>query len=147
MHLYKITIWKEAWFSASNTQSVGSFPHTAYHLEPLNRNKRRNMFLIVLVYAFTKFVLLKPARKMKRRPVIKFLSEVVAVHGVLTRMILDRGTAYTSKKFSKFVGQKVYSSSRMLWPPHERTSRWKDITESSLRAYLLKKTSLTWTYM
>lgn len=82
--------------------------HTIHidHLGPFNRSRRRNMFLIVVVDAFTKFVLLKPVRTTKSRPVLKFLDEVCFTYGAPNRIIADRGTAYTFKKFGGFCNVK-----------------------------------------
>lgn len=72
------------------------------HLGPFVKSKRKNMYLIVIVDAFTKFVFMKSVPSTKVRPLISFLDSVIENFGVPKRIISDRGSCYTSKQFSEY---------------------------------------------
>jgi transposase InsO family protein len=80
--------------------------HTIHvdHLGPFKKTKHGNCHLIVVVDDFTKFLLLKAVKSTKTRLVIKFLSEVISTYGSPFRIITDKGTAFTAKKFRQFCG-------------------------------------------
>lgn len=60
------------------------------------------MHLIVLIDAFTKYVLIKAVKSTKTRYVTNFLEMVFKNYGLPTRIIADRGTAFTSTNFQTF---------------------------------------------
>lgn len=72
------------------------------HLGPFVRSTRRNAYLVVAIDAFTKFVFMQPVPNTKTSPVIKFLESVRENFGVPRRFICDRGTAFTSAKFTEY---------------------------------------------
>lgn len=55
-----------------------------------------------MVDGFTKFTILEPVRNTKSKYVVKCLKAVIDVFGVPTRIITDRGTAFTSHSFQQF---------------------------------------------
>lgn len=80
------------------------------HLGPFVKSKQGNMYLIVSVDAFTKYVFMKAVKNTKSSPVIHFLKEIFNTFGVPRRIICDQGTAFTSKEFKKYateIGVKV----------------------------------------
>lgn len=72
------------------------------HLGPFPKSKQGNVHLIVLVDAFTKYVIMKPVKTTKIKYVIRFLEEIVSLFGAPSVLISDRGSCYTSKKFHEF---------------------------------------------
>jgi hypothetical protein len=62
-------------------------------------NTRNHACLIVAIDGFTKFVFLKAVRNTKVDPVLKFLDEIFNMFGVVQRIICDRGSCFTSKRF------------------------------------------------
>lgn len=78
--------------------------HTLHldHLGPFVKSSRQNSYIIVAVESFTKYLLLKATRTTETRNVISFLNEIIYTYGTPTRIITDRGTAFTSQKFAKF---------------------------------------------
>lgn len=81
--------------------------HTIHldHLGPFVKTKKNNIHLIVLIDAFTKFCILKPVRSTKTKGVIQLMQTVVKTFGVPNRIITDRGTCYTSKRFENYCKQ------------------------------------------
>ncbi|XP_001810078.1 retrovirus-related Pol polyprotein from transposon 297 [Tribolium castaneum] len=71
------------------------------HLGPFVSSNRESY---VLHYQdnFTKYALFRATRNTKSKPVIDALKDIFAVFGAPTRLICDRGTAFTSKEFTLF---------------------------------------------
>lgn len=75
------------------------------HLGPFIRSKKGNTYVVVISDAFTKYMVAKPVRNTKTQPVLQVLSEMTGYFGLPSRIISDRGTAYTSKQFEDFCKQ------------------------------------------
>ncbi|KYB25609.1 hypothetical protein TcasGA2_TC034292 [Tribolium castaneum] len=71
------------------------------HLGPFVSSNRESY---VLHYQdnFTKYAVFRATRNTKSKPVIDALKDIFAVFGAPTRLICDRGTAFTSKEFTLF---------------------------------------------
>lgn len=78
--------------------------HTLHadHLGPFIRSKRGNMYLLVIIDAFTKFINIRAVRDTKSITAIKVFKEHFSYFGVPSRLITDRGTCFTSSKFKDF---------------------------------------------
>lgn len=78
--------------------------HTIHidHLGPFIKSKMGNTHLLVVIDAFTKFILLYPVRNTKTSSVIKSLKEAFKIFGAPNRIIADRGTCFTSAEFGSF---------------------------------------------
>lgn len=78
--------------------------HTIHadHVGPFETSKKGNKYLLVLVDGFTKFVFIQPVKDTKAARVTKMVMEVMCLFGAPTRIITDRGTAFTSQKFKVF---------------------------------------------
>ncbi|KAL4082977.1 hypothetical protein QTP88_028323 [Uroleucon formosanum] len=50
---------------------------------------------------FTKFSILKPTKNVKSSTTTKLMEEIISTFGPMTRIISDRGTAYTGKEFEQ----------------------------------------------
>lgn len=72
------------------------------HLGPFVKSKRGHTYVIAISDAFTKYLIVKPARNTKTQPVLQVLNELSSYFGLPTRIVSDRGTAYTSKQFEQF---------------------------------------------
>ncbi|XP_028165519.1 uncharacterized protein LOC114356506 [Ostrinia furnacalis] len=81
--------------------------HTIHadHLGPFVRSKHKNSYLLVIVDSFTKYVNLTPVRSTKSKESIKVFKNYFSYFGTPTRLITDRGTSFTSKKFKSFVSK------------------------------------------
>ncbi|CAK1597525.1 unnamed protein product [Parnassius mnemosyne] len=79
--------------------------HTLHadHLGPFPRSKRGNTYILVMVDGFTKYVNLSPVRSTKTKESIKAFKTLFSYFGAPSRLITDRGTSFTSKKFKTFV--------------------------------------------
>lgn len=78
--------------------------HTIHvdHLGPFNRSSGGSKYVLVIIEAFTKFTFLKAVNDIKTAPVIRQLKIISNTYGSPTRIITDRGTAFTSKPFEKY---------------------------------------------
>ncbi|KAK2578126.1 hypothetical protein KPH14_000866 [Odynerus spinipes] len=78
--------------------------HTVHldHVGPFKYSKRRNTQILTIVDGFTKFCILEAVRSTKTKYVIKALLTIFAIFGVPTRIITDRGSAFTSHSFEAF---------------------------------------------
>jgi transposase InsO family protein len=78
--------------------------HTIHldHVGPFETSKKKNKFILVIVDAFTKFCLIEPVKSQKTKYVTSILTTFVHLFGVPSRIISDRGSAFTSKTFKNF---------------------------------------------
>jgi hypothetical protein len=78
--------------------------HTIHldHLGPIVSSTRNNTYLLVAIDGFTKFAFLKEVRNTKVCPVLKILDEIFNMFGVTQRIICDRGSGFTSKRFNEY---------------------------------------------
>lgn len=79
--------------------------HTVHadHLGPFPRSKHGNMYILVIVDSFTKYVYLSAVRSTKSKASIKVFKTYFSLFGCPSRLITDRGTSFTSKRFKTFV--------------------------------------------
>lgn len=79
--------------------------HTLHadHLGPFIRSKKGNVYLLVIVDAFTKFVNMRPVRVTKTSTAIRIFKEYFSLFGTPSRLITDRGSCFTSAKFKEFI--------------------------------------------
>lgn len=79
--------------------------HTLHadHLGPFPRSKRGYTYILVIVDAFTKYISISPVRSTKTKESIKVFKTLFSYFGSPSRLITDRGTSFTSKKFKTFV--------------------------------------------
>lgn len=78
--------------------------HTMHldHLGPFVPSRRKNTYIITAIDGFTKFLFLKAVRSTKVGPVLRFLDEIFDTFGVARRIVCDRGSCFTSKKFAEY---------------------------------------------
>lgn len=78
--------------------------HTLHidHVGPFETSRKRNKFILVVVNAFTKFTIIEPVKSQKVCYVIKIITNLIYLFGVPSRVISDRGTAFTSQAFRMF---------------------------------------------
>ena len=72
------------------------------HMGPFIRSARGNSYVLLLTCGFSKFVVARAVRSTKTGPVVNFLTEVTGVFGTPSRIVTDRGTAFTSKQFEEY---------------------------------------------
>lgn len=75
------------------------------HLGPFPKSTKGNMYIIIFVDEFSKYVVLKATKSTETRHVITMLNELTVYLGLPTRMVTDRGTAFTSRAFEEFCNQ------------------------------------------
>lgn len=83
---------------------VGIPFHTLHldHVGPFVGSKLRNNYILTIVDGFTKYLFARPVRDTKTKSVIKILESLFYDFGTPTRIISDRGTAFTSSQFKSF---------------------------------------------
>lgn len=79
--------------------------HTIHidHVGPFIPSKRKNTYILVIVDAYSKFVVLKAVKNTKSNTSIAVMREYFGTFGVPSRVISDRGTSFTSLKFKAFI--------------------------------------------
>lgn len=79
--------------------------HTIHidHVGPFVRSRRRNAYLLLIIDAFTKFVILVPVKSTKSIHSIAAIKNYFHTFSVPKRIISDRGTAFASKKFQDYL--------------------------------------------
>lgn len=81
--------------------------HTVHidHLGPFVPSSRKNTHLLLIIDAFTKFIILAPVRSTKSSQAMNVLKNYFHTFGVPKRLISDRSTSFTSKRFKEFLNQ------------------------------------------
>ncbi|KAK9694599.1 Integrase core domain [Popillia japonica] len=84
-----------------STDKIGVPYHTIHmdHLGPFIKSRKGNSYLLVSIDGFTKHTMLRPVRNTQSEPTAKFLKDICQLFGPPTRVITDRGTAFTGKPF------------------------------------------------
>jgi transposase InsO family protein len=84
--------------------------HTLHvdHLGPFVKSKLNNNYILVVTDAFSKFVFAVPTRTVNSVETIRKLNEVFSMFGIPTRVVSDRGLAFTSKRFKEFSVEKQF---------------------------------------
>lgn len=79
--------------------------HTIHvdHVGPFVTSKRKNSYILVIVDAYTKFIVLKAVKNTKSSTSITILRDYFGTFGLCVRLISDRGTSFTSSKFKSFI--------------------------------------------
>lgn len=75
------------------------------HLGPFVSSARENKYVIALIDNLTRFSTLKAVRNTKVTLVLETLKDFVLRYGSPQLIITDRGTCYTSQKFTEFCQQ------------------------------------------
>lgn len=112
------------------------------HLGPFVPSRRKNTHIIVAVDAFTKFVFLKAVQSTKVGPVLVFLTNIIDTFGVPKRLICDRGTCFTSKRFSEFtrrLGVKVVLTATATPRANGQVERYNRTILSALAASVVEE--------
>lgn len=81
--------------------------HTLHadHLGPFVRSKKGNMYILVIIDAFTKYINIRAVRDTKTMTAIRIFKEHFCYFGVPSRLITDRGSCFTSAKFKEFTNK------------------------------------------
>lgn len=75
------------------------------HVGPFVKSSKGNTHILVIIDAYTKFIVLKPVKSTKTSMVIDQLREYFSIFGVPKRIISDRGSCFTSSKFKTYVNE------------------------------------------
>lgn len=73
------------------------------HLGPLEKGKGKNEYILAIVDAFSKFIKLYPTKTTKTSEVMKSLKNYFHAYSTPIVLISDRGSAFTSATFERFV--------------------------------------------
>ncbi|KAG7304077.1 hypothetical protein JYU34_011007 [Plutella xylostella] len=76
------------------------------HCGPFPMSKKKNVHILVIIDAFTKFIFIKPVKNLKSSTTVQVFNEYFSIFGVPRRVISDRGTSFTSKEFEDFLLEK-----------------------------------------
>lgn len=79
--------------------------HTLHadHLGPFNTSRRKNKYLLVIIDSYSKFIILKAVKNTKAYTTIMAFKEYFATFGCPVRLITDRYSSFTGKKFKCFL--------------------------------------------
>jgi len=112
----------------------------ADHLGPFKETKRGNRHILVLVDYLTKWVIAVPVKDTTSAGVMDVLRDhVFSQHGIVSRIITDQGTAFTSESLATFVAR---LGVRMIFASGERpqtnglTERMNRTLVSVLKTYV-----------
>lgn len=72
------------------------------HLGPFVKSKSGNTQVLVIIDAFTKFILIYAVKNTKTKLTIRALEDMIKTFGVPRRIISDRGKSFTSQAFQQF---------------------------------------------
>jgi len=72
------------------------------HLGPLESTHKDYKHILAVIDAFTKFVWLYPTKTVTSKEVIEKLELQKSIFGNPSRIISDRGTAFTSREFEDY---------------------------------------------
>jgi transposase InsO family protein len=75
------------------------------HVGPFEITKMKNVHILVVVDSFTKITKLYPTKSTKTSEVIKHMKSYFHIYSVPRKLVSDRGTAFTSREFSKFMDE------------------------------------------
>lgn len=78
--------------------------HTLHldHLGPFIKTTQKNVYLLVIVDSFTKFVFIAAVKNTKSKVVINELNKIFKIFGNPKRLICDAGSAFTSRLFTNY---------------------------------------------
>jgi Integrase zinc binding domain/Integrase core domain len=78
--------------------------HTIHldHVGPFQKSRSGNTYVLGIIDAFSKFIIVKAVRNTTAKPVVKALNDVTGIFGLPCRFITDRGAAFTSNLFEKY---------------------------------------------
>lgn len=78
--------------------------HTIHidHVGPFETSKKKNKYLLVIVDTFTKFTIIESVRDTKAKQAVKVLLNGIHLFGAPSRIVSDRGTAFTARSFQMF---------------------------------------------
>lgn len=83
----------------------GSIPFETMHVDhlgPFTMTERENKYVLGVICAFSKYVILEAVKSTNTEETIAMLQRLMSHYGKPKRIISDQGTAYTSKKFKDF---------------------------------------------
>lgn len=109
-----------------------SQPMFTLHIDDLGlfvRSYHKHQYSILRVDAFIKFIFSKSMRNTKEVALEKFLFEIGNTFGYQTRIILNRGSAFTNKNFNQFSKNRVYYTYSLLSRLLGLMVKWKGIIE------------------
>lgn len=123
--------------------------HTVHldHLGPFIKSKTGNTYVLVLVDAFTKFILLYGVKNTTTTATVKAIKDMIRVFGVPHRLISDRGTSFTSEEFKNFclkVGIKHHLNAVAMPRGNGQVERYNRTIINSLATMGANKHDKTW---
>lgn len=96
---------KEGWL---NPIDKGKVPFNTIHIDhlgPLETTPRGYKYVLLVADAFSKFVKIFPTKTTNSKEAIKCLGKYFDEYSCPVRIISDRGTGFTSRKFKEFVDE------------------------------------------
>lgn len=106
---------------------------------PLPRTKSGNIGILIILDHFSKFVFLKPLKKLISKPILEYLrNDVFSCFGVPEVVLTDNGSQFKSKDFESFLGKHgVKHVFTALYSPQANASeRVNRVVNEALRSYI-----------
>lgn len=69
------------------------------HLGPFIKSKKNNSYILGIIDAYSKYIVLRAVKDTKSKTTISVLRDLFAMFGTPRTLISDRGTSFTSKEF------------------------------------------------
>lgn len=73
------------------------------HVGPFVKSSKGNTHILVIIDAYTKFIMMRPVKSTKTTIAIDKMREYFSIFGIPKRVISDRGSCFTSHKFTEFL--------------------------------------------
>lgn len=120
--------------------------HADYMGPIQGKNQGDNRYILIIVDAFTKFVILLPCKMLNASGLISHLNNFVMLFGIPRKIVSDKGSNFTSEDFRKFCVSHGICH-HMIAPGASRANgqveRYVDTVANLLRTNL--ETNLEWT--
>lgn len=75
------------------------------HVGPFTKSTKGNAYVLGVADAFSKYVIIKAVKSTDTRSVLVMLNELTQHFGLPSRIVSDRGTAFTSKAFAEYCAE------------------------------------------
>lgn len=109
------------------------------YLGPLTRSKQGNMYILVIIDVFSKFVQLFPLKNTETKGLIKILIEnIFNVYGTPKTLISDNGPQFTSNKFQELLKEHgiLHFKNARYHPQNNPAERINSVVLAAIRSYL-----------
>ncbi|KAI8117876.1 hypothetical protein CVS40_10329 [Lucilia cuprina] len=73
-----------------------------YHVGPFPKSRKGNQYILGIIDAYTKFIMLRPVSNTTAKAVVQTLMDISKFVGILSQVVSHPGTSFTSNVFKSF---------------------------------------------